>query len=328
MIETEVPGRSIEKGEALIVEGHYEEAVSLFRDLVEEHPTEDSFLFHLAWAYHDGGRLPDAMACFEQLLERELRRDIFTGFAYDELVRIYKAEGLYERLVSVCEKAVAVQPEDTGYLGDLVEALIKVGAVDKAIQTCLRMIEIDPAEADFYCRLGNALILRGDLPGGEDAYKKAAEMDHLASGSIYYKLAQSYNQAEHYEMAEAAQRKCLAFCPDQPLYHLSLSDLMVRQRKFSDARAACEQAIELNPDHGSVYYNRLGNTLLRSGFQEQAVVIFLKAIALEPDNPFYCLHLAECYKVLGLNTEAEKYLRLSEACQKNIISAPSSFAPL
>jgi len=328
MIEKDLADQAVEKGETLMREGRYEEAFSLYRSLVEEHPAEDSFLLHLAWAYHDGGRLPEAMACFERLLERELRQDIFTGFAYDELVRIYKAEGLYERLISVCEKAVAAQPEDAGYLGDLLEASIKAGLLEKAVQCCLRMIEIDPAEADFYCRLGNVLILKGDWSGGEDAYKKAAEMDISAAGAIYYKLSESYRQAGQFDRAEAAQRQCLAVCPDRPLYHLHLGDILAVQGKCLEARKACEAAVRLNPAQAALYYNRLGKTLLRARLHEKALDLFLQALALEPDNPFYYLHAAECCQALGLDAEAGQYRRQADACRQGVKSGPSSSAPL
>src|SRR5512137_2628696 len=90
----------------LMKKKRYDDAVILYEKLVDMHPGEDSFLLSLAWAYHDGGRIDDAIGCFERLLDAELERNVFTGFAFDELVRIYKEQGKYERLIDVCEKVV------------------------------------------------------------------------------------------------------------------------------------------------------------------------------------------------------------------------------
>ncbi|MEA1970727.1 MAG: tetratricopeptide repeat protein, partial [Thermodesulfobacteriota bacterium] len=91
-------------------DGRYEEAIELYHRLEEINPEDDSIVMSLAWAYRDSGRLSDAVLCLERLLEKELKRKIFTGFAFDELVKIYRNEGNYKRLVVICEAAVAAQP--------------------------------------------------------------------------------------------------------------------------------------------------------------------------------------------------------------------------
>lgn len=290
----------------------YEQVIAIYQKLVERFPAEDSYLLQLAWACHDAGRVTESLACFEQLLEKELRQDIFTGFAYDELVRIFKAEGLYDRLIGVCEKAVYDQPEDTGYLGDLGDALIRAGRFDRAAEVFGLMIAIDPDEADFHCRLGNALIRAGDFSAGQKAYEAAAGMDPAAADRFYDRLARVYHEAGQDEQAEAAQRKSVAQCPEKAVYHLNLCEILVHRRKFSDARHACEQAIAISPAEGAVCYNRLGNTLLRAGCHREAMDIFLQALSLDAGNPRYYRHLAECARALGLDLEAETYLRLAQ----------------
>src|SRR5690606_7567099 len=83
--------------EECMTAGRYEEAAIFYRKLIGLNPGEDSFLLILAWACHDAGRIDLAVDCFEQLYEKELRRKIFTGFAFDELVRIFKERADYGR---------------------------------------------------------------------------------------------------------------------------------------------------------------------------------------------------------------------------------------
>jgi len=97
----------------------FEEAISFYRQLIDLNPGDNSYRLGLAWAYHDCGKADQAVACFEQVFEKELQRRIFTGFAFDELVRIYKESKKYDRLVDVCERAMAAQPEDVALLGEL-----------------------------------------------------------------------------------------------------------------------------------------------------------------------------------------------------------------
>jgi len=71
--------------------GRYGEAVIFYRKLIELNPGEDSFLVGLAWATRQR-QIDLAVDCFEKVFEKELQRKIFTGFAFDELVRILRNE--------------------------------------------------------------------------------------------------------------------------------------------------------------------------------------------------------------------------------------------
>jgi tetratricopeptide (TPR) repeat protein len=291
----------------------YDAAVILYRKLVDMHPGEDSFLLSLAWAYHDSGRLDKAVDCFERLLNRELQREVFTGFAFDELVRIFKEKGEYERLVGVCERVVAVQPDDIALLSDLGDAYLKAGRPRDAVKVFEKMIEMEPDASVTYCSLGNALIATGAFDGAEEAYRKAVEIDPLEAGSFYNRLASAYINAGHAEMAERTFRKCLEFRFDEPMYHCGLGDVLVKQGKIDDAEGAYEKAAQLDHASSSAYYNRFGNTLARGNFYLQAIEAFKKAIAADPENPFYYIHLAESYTAIGLPDMAEKMYRKAES---------------
>ena len=80
----------------------FEEAIALYRQLINLNPADDSYRLGLAWTYHDCGNADQAVACFEHVFEKELQRRIFTGFAFDELVRIFKENKKYDRLVEIC----------------------------------------------------------------------------------------------------------------------------------------------------------------------------------------------------------------------------------
>src|SRR5574340_570920 len=149
--------------------GRYQEAVVIYQKLVEACPRDDSFLLSLAWAHHDAGYPEKAVACFESLFNKELARGVFTGFAYDELVRIYREGKQYDRLVDVCKRAAHVQPADAGLLGELGDAYLKAGRIEEAIEVLNRIIMREPDGAYGYCRLGEALVAKGAFSEGESA---------------------------------------------------------------------------------------------------------------------------------------------------------------
>jgi tetratricopeptide (TPR) repeat protein len=291
----------------------YDDAILLYQELVEMHPGEDSFLLSLAWAYHDSGRQGDAIVCFERLLRGELDRKVFTGFAFDELVRIFKERGDYERLLDICERAVAAQPDDIALLNDLGDAYLKAGKTSESVRVFLKMAEMEPDASATYCSLGNALVRAGDLDGAEAAYRRAVEIDPSEAGPFYNKLANVYFNEGHDERAEITFRKCLESRFDDPMYHCGLGDVLVKLGKIDDAQGFYEKAVDLHRASAGVYYNRFGNTLARGNHYNQAIEAFKKAIAADPHNPFYYVHLADSYAALGLSDEAAQTYRKAES---------------
>jgi len=150
-------------------EGRYEEAISIYRKLAEINPEDDSIVMSLAWAYRDSGRLSDTVLCLERLLEKELKRKIFTGFAFDELVKIYRNEGNYERLIVICEAAVAAQPNDISLLTTLGNSYLGAGKTDRAVKAFTMLTEMEPDTPSFFCSLGNAHVAAGDFDSAEES---------------------------------------------------------------------------------------------------------------------------------------------------------------
>ena len=291
----------------------YDDAILLYKKLVAMDPGEDSVLLSLAWAYHDSGRLEDAIVCFERLLSVELERRVFTGFAFDELVRIFKERGEYERLLDICERAAAAQPDDIALLNDLGDAYLKAGKASESLRVFRKMAEMEPDASATYCRLGNALVQAGDLDDAEAAYRRAVEIDPSETGNFYNKLANVYCNEGHDERAERAFRKCIEFRFDDPMYHCGLGDVLVKRGQIDDAQGVYEKAVALHRASAGAYYNRFGNALARGNHHSQAIEAFKKAIAADPRNPFYYVRLADSYAALGLSDAAEETYRQAES---------------
>lgn len=284
--------------EGLLRAGRLEEAESVYLHLIETYPENDSYLMALAWLYHDSGRLEEAIACLEKLLERELGREIFTGFAFDELVRIYKSRGMFTHLREICERACKAFPGDYALMGDLAWAYHKVGELQQAVNLYRQMIELDPEGIEAYLGLGNALIALEDYEGAEYAYNQASRIDPEEASTFFSRLADEYRRSGLPEKAEVAIRKSIAYDGDEPAFHLMLGDILIEEGRWEEGWTAYEKAVSLKLDAAGSYYFRLGNTLSGFNLPEQAVDAYKKAIEAEP-NAFYYLHLARTYVTLG-----------------------------
>lgn len=294
------------EAEKCMRDGRFADAVALYRTLVAAHPGEESYLLALAWACHDLGAWEEAIDCFERLLDRELSRKVFTGFGFDELVRIYKERGLHDRLVEVCRRACAAQPEDYALLGELGEACLLAAQPAEAAAAFRLMTEMEPDDAMAFCRLGNALIAAGDFAEAEAAYGRAAALEPDTGAVFSLRLADAYLKAGETERAETAARRCLASRPDEPLYHCTLGDILVRRGRLEEARGCYDAAVALRPEDAGAYYNRLGNALARDGRHREALEAFRAAVAAAPDTPALYERLAAACRALGLDEQARE----------------------
>jgi len=287
-------------------EGRYEEAVALYLKLAEVHPEDDSIIMSLAWAYRDSGRVSDAVRCLEDLLKKELERKIFTGFAFDELVKIYRDEGNHRRLVAICESAVAIQPDDVSLLTTLGDAYLGAGNSRRAIEVFAMLTEMEPDAPAFFCRLGDAHIAAGDYEGAEEAYNRAVLIEPSDAHRFYDALGNTFSRAGEFARAEVALQRSLESLPDQPFVHCSLGDVFIRQGRLADAGASYEEAVRLDPVSAGGYYNRLGNMLAGENHHALAVEAFERAVAADPHNPFYYLGLVKSCEKEGLHEKVRE----------------------
>jgi tetratricopeptide (TPR) repeat protein len=258
----------------------------------------------LSLAYYDDGDTKQAEKYLNVLLERELKRKVFTGFAFDELVRIYKQEKDFVKLVEICEKVVFAQPEDVGLLTELGSAYLQSGKAKETCDIYERLISMESDNPVFYSLWGEALFAAGLIKESEKAFIKAGEFDSEQSDYYFFKNAFLFQQAQKHEDAERLLNKCISVNSSNPLYYCSLGDSFISMGKIQNALEAYDRAIQYDNSRAASYYNRLGNSLMKTGNFSQAVDAFQSAIKYEPVWHYYS-NLASAYRGMGLTEQAE-----------------------
>jgi len=292
--------------------GQYEKAAALYGRLEEQYPGEESFLLAQAWAYHDNGQRDEAIACFEQLFTGELRRKVFTGFAFDELVRLYREGRQYDRLVVICRQAVEAQPDDLLLLRELGVAFLMADMASEAVEIFKQITGLEPDAPDIFCLLGDALVAAGRFDSAEEAYQQAIDLDPDGAALFCQRLANALAEVGVLDRAEILLNRSLESHPDDSLCLIRLAEVQVKQRRYPEARRSVEAAGAFNPRFAASYYNRLGRALADAERHRDAVEIFDRAIALEKNNAFYYLYQAESYDKLNLPEQAEEARRKAE----------------
>lgn len=304
MPEKDNKTKKIDSAEYLIKQGKYQEAILVLKKLHKTFPEDEPVLFMLAMACYDSGDTKQAENYLNVLLKKELKRKVFTGFAFDELVRLYKQQKNFQKLVSICGKAVAVQPEDAGLLTELGNAYMHCGENDKASGIYEKLTDMENDNPVFYCLLGEALFRAGRYQQSEKAFMKAGEMESEKPDALYFKMAVLFQQARRHQDAERLLNQCLAVNATHPLYYCALGDSLISLGRTKEAKSAYEKAVACDAAGAGSYFNRLGNALMKAGKFPEAFDAFNLAIRHEP-SPFYFLGLASACRALGLIEQAD-----------------------
>ena len=298
----------IDRAELLLRKGKYPEAIALYEAVHKNHPEEESVLLMLAWAHYDNGDTSKALHYLETILERELKRKIFTGFAFDELVRIYKQERKFDNLVEICRKAVNAQPQDVGLLAELGGAYLNAEKPEEACQIFEKLIGMENDNPVFYCRWGEALFTAGRTSESKNAYIKAAEIDPEADDRYYFQLANLFQNNGNNNEALRLLEHCISVNPANSLYYCSLGDILVALGRIDEALATYKTAIQYDNASAGAYYNRLGHTLMKAKHFSQAIDAFKAAIEFDAAKPYYN-GLASAYEAMGLVDVAQELLQ-------------------
>jgi tetratricopeptide (TPR) repeat protein len=306
----------------LMRSGRAAEAAPIYRRLADERPDEESHLLALAWALHDSGKTEEAAACFERIFRKELARKLFTGFAYDELVRIYREGKNGDALVSVCERAAVAQPEDIGLVRTLGEAYLAAGRGAEAALVFERLTGIEPDAPEHFCSLGEAWLAAGDPDRAEAAYRKAGAVDPAAEALFFSRLADGLLCAGYPERAKASWGESLAARPADPFCWMGIGDCEIRLGKPEAAMEAYSRAADFQPASAGGCWHRLGNQLAAEGLHSHAAAAFTKAVSSEPENPLYHLRLAAAFAAQGRNDLAKAALDRANSLQHPPTSDP------
>lgn len=287
-------------------EKRYPEAIAVYRQLIRMKPDMDSFVLCMAWALKDNGEVEEAVAQFEKLFQKELARRVFTGFAYDELVRLFREMKQHDRLVEVCERAVAVQTKDLALLYTLGDAYLRAGQLEKARPIFQGLLDEEPDSSQYHAAMGNALIAGGRFEEAEVHYRQAIENDFPGKKGVFLdRMGHACMRAGAFERAESAFLRAVEASGEEPIFRCDLGDALVKLGRVDEAFRSYGEAVRVNPAFEGTSYNRLGNTLMKENRAPEAVEAFRRAGAADPVNAFYKLSLADALNSCGRIDEAK-----------------------
>ncbi len=176
----------------------------------------------------------------------------------------------------------------------------------------------DLAAYDAYLRGRQLMATRNSekLEEAIEEFRTAVTLDPQFA-LAWVGLADSYNLLSGYgsfptnqsiPLQEEALDRALALDPDLGEAYASMADVHVFHRRFEQAEAAYQKAIELSPNYATAY-QWYGLHLYRYPARaDEALALVRKAVELDPVSPIVQLNLGVAYLSIGEVNAAEQHL--------------------
>ena len=229
--------------------------------------------------------------------------------AWYDLGYVYRGLGRKDEAIAAYRKSVASKP-------DVFESNLNLG---------LALADTKQAEAEDFLRAATKLKPSGNAAAGHKrawmalghlletskpndaaaAYQQAARLDakdpepHLLAGS----LLEKDQPAE----AESEYKQTLAIVPGNSDALTALTNLYMRQKRFSDAESLLRKLAVVNPNDAGVHL-QLGRMLIIANKKEEAAAQLEAGLKLDPSDGKAQRDLADLYSEMGKPAEAQPVL--------------------
>jgi superkiller protein 3 len=225
-----------QRGQELMAEGKFEEAVPIYRQLSQAVPNNPGLLLNLGMALHLAGHSRQAI----RPLETAIKLDASIAPAWLFLGACYVDAGEPARALPPLKKYIGMQPGDPGGHQTLADALLGTNAFPEATAEYKKVSEIEPGNQHAWFGLNRsyAALAENAFQGVEKAVPESAWWLALVADKRVVRR-QFHSAFFFYKKAESLQ-------PDLPGLHASIAD--VYKETGHPDWAEAERRKERSPD--------------------------------------------------------------------------------
>lgn len=218
-----------------------------------------------------------------------------------DAARAARASGNAERLVTLCQHALKLDPSLADAWHLLGVQAFELGQVDEALRLLGRAVEAAPQQAEYRNDLGIAFQTLGRLESAEKQFAEASRLSPL-SAEIRENWAVCLLRLGRF--ADALPRlRALAAERPSPAIHVDLGQALAQTGNAAEAVTWLERALGAEPDNGEAA-SWLGLALAQLGRGDEALARCREGVQRRPEVGALHTNLAEVARTLRLDAEA------------------------
>ncbi|MEP0873037.1 tetratricopeptide repeat protein [Trichocoleus desertorum AS-A10] len=294
------------QGEAAQEAKQYLEAERIWRQVIQQQPSDADAHLNLGDALYDQKQFNQAVAAYRQAIQ--LNPKLIN--AYTSLGAVLRDQGRLAEAIATHRQVLKIDPQNATAYNNLGVALADQNQAEEAIAAFRQSLKLNPKDAIVHTNLADTLEADKQIDAAIASYRQAIQLNPK-NGTAYNNLANLFYRQKQLDEAMAAFRKSVEVEPQEATGHYGIGIILHDQGKLEEAIVNYRKAIALDPllirpyeelgnalqdsekspSNAADYYG-LGLLLSREGKTTQAIAAYRRAIALNPK-------LALAYKSLG-----------------------------
>lgn len=343
-----------EQARRAFIAGNYQEAVSLYEELIKKTPGVAEIHSNLAAAYYFSGRFADAAREAQIALKLKpalVNAHYFLGVSLAESGYCRQAlpylQGDFSRVKDPrLRRIIGTDALRCSMALNHVNRALDYGRVlsrefpsdpeilyltahlfsDLSTQASERLMGTAPTSYQFHRMNAEVLEIQGKLPEALAEYRKVLTLDPRVPG-VHYEIGSIMLQQNH-DLATLREAKKefeaeLQIDPGNARAEFQLGEIAGVVRDWEDAITHFANATKLDPDMVPALV-RLGEAYVSAGRVEDAVAPLERATELDPQNVDAHYRLSVVYRRMGRNKEADRELAAYKKAYETLLKIKQS----
>jgi len=221
--------------------------------------------------------------------------------------------------ISLCERALEVQPQHYEALHVLTQALLLSGRPADCLAITARILSEHPADAVALNNTGVALDGLNRLEEAVEYYLLSSQADSKFQDPVQNR-ALALDKLGQHAQAESVFRELIESFPAHADAHYGLGNTLCNQKRTAEAIQSFRKAVELQPKFGLAWFN-LGNALLEEKHRSEAIEAYGQASSLIPDHAATYNNCGNAFTSQQCYAEALELYEAAVTCDPNFCEA-------
>jgi tetratricopeptide (TPR) repeat protein len=235
---------------------------------------------------------------------------------YIDLAMEYEHALDFNGAVKILKEALQNNPTNEIAIYELAFCYDQLGDYEQAIACYNGFINENPYSFTAWYNLGNAFAKQNNHEKAIWAYDYSVTINEDFSPA-YFNLGSSYLSLENYKTAIEFFLKCIEIDGDDPMCLCYIGECYEQLNELESAKTYYRKSLDINPELGDAWLG-LGIVKDLEGATKEGLILFEKAIEIEPSNPGYFHVYAGALEKLDEFTLAkENYLKALELDKVN-----------
>jgi len=257
------------------------------------------------------GRLEESVAIHTKITDE----DPYNALAWFNLGAAFQGLKLYEKGIDAYEFCVAIDEKFEFAYRNMADAFMRLKYYEKALEVLEKHIELGKPEDVIFEAMGYCWEKRKDYSRARQYYRQASQLSPQDDG-IFYKIGETYTREKQWEKAIKSFSVALHLDKENASYCMAIGNCLMELNVKSEALVCYLNAVRLKPDNKTTWVS-LVRGLYIAGYYEEAILQLQVAIEhCGMKGDFHYFHAAALFE-LGKAKEAMLQL------EKGLAMAPS-----